>query len=190
MKTITSFLLTAALAFSLVGCGAPPANNANTNTNANTARNAPAAPTADALLALEKQANEAYSKGDSKFFETFLSDKFMMTGMKGKPMGKADMVKMIADVKCDVKSFDISEPQMAKIDNDTYVIVAKTTWDGTCTEGGKSMKIPSPNRTASVYVRSGEKWLGAWHGETMIPEGHELMTRARISPGSQVFVNA
>ena len=170
MKTVTSLLLTAALAFSLVGCGAPPANNANTNTNTNTARNTPAAPTADALLALDKQANEAYSKGDSKFFETFLSDKFMMRGMKGKPAGKADMVKMVGEVKCDVKSFDISEPQMAKIDNDTYVLVAKTTWDGTCTENGKSMKIPSPARTASVYVRSGDKWLGGWHGETMIME--------------------
>src|SRR5262249_49290855 len=30
--------------------------------------------------------------------------------------------------------------------------------------------IPSPMRSASVLVRSGDKWLGVWHGETAIKE--------------------
>jgi hypothetical protein len=172
MKTITSVFLTAAVALSFIGCGAP-ANNApvNTNTNTNT-KPVAAAPTVDALMALEKQAHEAYTKGDSAFFETFLSDKFSMAGDKGKPMTKADSVKYIAGVKCEGAKSDFSEPQMSKIDNDTYVVSSKVTWEGTCNDGpgGKTMKIPSPVRSASLYVRNGDKWQGAWHGETLIVE--------------------
>ena len=173
MKKVYTFLLMTAVAVSFAACGGAaenkPANVANTNTKPA----APAAPTADALLALEKQANEAYIKGDSKFFETFMSDKFSMTDMKGKRQDKAASVKEISGVKCDVKTWDLSEPQMSKIDNDTYAFSYKATWDGSCTFEGKTEKIPSPVRAASVFVRSGDKWLGAWHGETMIvaPKG-------------------
>ena len=167
MKTITAVFLTAFAALIFAACGSAPANN-GAATNTNTAPKAPAAPTVDALMALEKQAHEAYSKADSKFFEGFLSDKFAMLGMKGEHLSKADMVKMVATVKCDVKSIDLTDPQMAKIDNDTYVVSSKVSWDATCTEDGKSHKVPSPMRSASLYVRNGDKWMGAWHGETPI----------------------
>ena len=70
MKRITLFILMAAASVFFAACGAPATNNVNSN--ANTTRPTAAAPTADALLALDKQANEAYIKGDSKFFEGFL----------------------------------------------------------------------------------------------------------------------
>lgn len=170
MKAITTVFLTAAVALSLIGCGAPATNTGNAAANTNTAKPSAAAPTTDTLMALEKQANEAYTKGDSKFFETFLSNKFVMMGMDGKHHDKASAIKEIGGVKCDVKSMDLTEPQMAKVDNDTYILSYKAAWDGTCTEKGKSMKIPTPMRAASVFVREGEKWVGAWHGETMIHE--------------------
>lgn len=164
-STITVFML--ALALLLSGCGGAANNTAPANNNP--ARNAPAVPTVDALTALEKQAHEAYLKGDGQFFQTFLSDKFSMLGDKGEHHGKTDMVKMIGTVKCEGAKVDLSEPQMAKIDNDTYVVVTKATYEGSCMEGGKSMKLPSPMRSASIYVRhQGDKWMGAWHGETPI----------------------
>lgn len=169
MKKVCIFLLMAAVAVSFAACGGAaenkPANTANANKPA-----APAAPTADALLALEKQAYEAYIKGDSKFFEGFMSDKFAMIDMKGKRYDKASSVKEISGVKCDIKTWDLAESQMSKIDNDTYAFSYKVTWDGNCTFNGKTEKVPSPMRAASVFVRSGEKWLAAWHGETMIIE--------------------
>lgn len=168
MRKTGIFILTAIAAVALAGCGAPATNTANTNTNANTAKPAAAAPTVDALFALDKQANEAFIKGDSKFFEGMLSDKFVMHEA-GQRMDKAGVVKMIAGNKCDVKTWNLDEQQMAKIDNDTYVLSYKGTWDGTCTgPDGKAMKIPSPVRAATVFVRSGDKWMGAYHGETMI----------------------
>lgn len=70
----------AAVAFT--ACAAPAGNrqgrDANANSDANAAKPVAVAPTADALIALDKQANEAYIKGDRKFFDGFLSDKLVM----------------------------------------------------------------------------------------------------------------
>lgn len=169
MKKIAFFILTAVSAISFAACGGygdKPATN-NANANANTARRVAAPPTADALMALDKQANEAYIKGDSRFFEGFLSDKFVMRD-GGQRMDKAAAVKMIAGVKCDVKTWNLDEQWMAKIDADTYVLSYKGTFDGTCAIDGKSMKMPSPIRAATVMVRSGDKWQAAFHGENLI----------------------
>jgi hypothetical protein len=122
VKKINLFLLLAAALTLVAACGAPApntgANNANTNANTNTGKPVAAAPTAGALLALEKQANEAYAKGDSKFFEVMLSDEFVILG-GGQRMDKAATVKMIGGVRCDIKSMDLTEPAMSMIDRDT-----------------------------------------------------------------------
>ncbi len=125
-------------------------------------------PTIDTLLVLEKQADEAYSKGDAKFFENLLSEKFVMR-QSGQRMDRAAIVKMIAGNKCDVKTWNLDEPWMAKIDADTYVLSYRSTCDGTCTAAdGKPAKIPSPTRTATIWIRGGGKWLAAFHGENPI----------------------
>ncbi len=97
-------ILTAAVVFtaSAARAGNAPAKNATANSNANAAKPVAAAPTADALLALDKKANEAYIKGDGRFFEGFLSDKVVMRD-GGARLSKTDAVKMISGVKCEVK---------------------------------------------------------------------------------------
>jgi hypothetical protein len=166
MKKTLGFILLAAASTLVAACGAPPANTGANNANTNTTK--PVAPTADALMALEKQANEAYVKGNSKFFEGMLSDKFVILG-GGQRMDKAATVKMIASVKCDIKSMDLTEPAISMIDADTYALSYKATWDGTCNApDGNPMKVPSPIRSASIWIRSGDKWQAAFHGENLI----------------------
>ena len=170
MKTIVKIILLGTTAILFASCGAPagnaPANNANANTAKPTA--AAAAPTADALLALDKQANEAFFKGDGKSFEGILSDKFVMYD-RGERTDKAAALKMIGGMKCEIKDgWKLEDPQMAKINDDTYVLSYKGTFDGTCTMGGKTEKQRSPIRGATVWVRNGDKWQAAFHGETMI----------------------
>ena len=141
------------------------ANASNSNANATASKGAPAI---DNLMAQEKAANEAYTKGEGQFFQGFLSDKFMMNEM-GKPSTKSDAVKAIGDVKCDVKSINLSEGKLAKIDDDNYAVVYKNESDGTCKFNGKDEKIPNPMRSATVWTRgSGDKWQPVWHGETAI----------------------
>ena len=173
MKKTLRFILLAAASTFFAACGAPAANTgantANTNANTNTGKPVAAAPTADALMALDKQANEAYVKGNSKFFEGMLSDKFVILTGGGQRMDKAATVKMIASVKCDIKSMDLTEPAMSMIDRDSYALSYKATWDGTCNgPDGKRAKVPSPIRSASIWVRSGDKWQAVFHGENLI----------------------
>lgn len=167
MRKIGIFILTAIAAVALSGCGAPGGNNTAPNSNANTGKTAAAPPTAETLLALDKQANEAYLKGDGKFFETFLSDKFAMME-HGNRFDKATAVKMISGVKCETKSMTLDDPKMMMIDADTYALSYKNTTDGTCTYEGKTEKIPSPVRAATVWVRNGDKWQAVFHGENPI----------------------
>jgi ketosteroid isomerase-like protein len=169
MKKTLRFILLAAASTFFAACGGPAASTGANNANTNTTKPVAAAPTADALMALDKQANEAYVKGDSKFFEGMLSDKFVILTGGGQRMDKAATVKMIAGVKCDIKSMDLTEPAMSMIDADTYALSYKATWDGTCNgPDGKPMKVPSPVRSASIWVRSGDKWQAVFHGENLI----------------------
>jgi hypothetical protein len=169
MKKTLRFILLAAAATFFAACGGPAANTGANNANTNTTKPVAAAPTVDALMALDKQANEAYVKGDSKFFEGMLSDKFVILTPDGQRMDKAATVKMIAGVKCDIKSMDLTEPAISMIDADTYALSYKATWDGTCNgPDGKPMKVPGPVRSASIWVRSGDKWQAVFHGENLI----------------------
>jgi hypothetical protein len=184
-KTLRLILLTAALTL-VAACGGPAphtgANTANTNANTNTGKPVAAAPSADALMALEKQANEAYVKGDSKFFEGMLSEKFVILG-GGQRMDKAATVKMIGGVKCDIKSMDLTEPGISMIDADTYALSYKATWDGTCDgPDGKPMKVPSPVRSASIWVRSSDKWQAVFHGENLIVDPKNPPKAAPAAP--------
>lgn len=174
MNTIKYFMLTAGAAVFLSACGPPagnaPASNANANTaNANTAKPTAAAPTADTFMPLEKQAHEAYIKGDGKFFDGFLSDKFAMVA-GGERIDKAASVKMISTVKCEIKEgWKLDDPQVAMVDADTYVVTYRENMEGTCTsDAGPPEKMDKPKRAGSVWIRSGDKWAPVFHGENTI----------------------
>lgn len=150
-------------------CGAPadspPVGSATTEAAGPIADQA----TASALLALERQANEACFRGDASFFEGLLSDRFVMLGPDGARMDKAATVGMVAGVRCDVKEgWTLDERRLSAIDADTYVLSYRGTFDGSCTLDGRTENSPSPVRAATVWVRSGGRWLAAFHGENPI----------------------
>ena len=162
MTKIKYFVLTAAAALVFAACaGNAPANNANAANTA--AKTAPAAPTKDALVTLEKSAYEAWKSKDAKFWDTFLSDKFVGYGSSGK-LDKASATKEYTGADCEIKSYALSDEQMKPLGNDAALITYKTTVDGTC--GGQ--KVPANSWAASIYVRDGDKWKGAFHAEAPI----------------------
>ena len=114
---------------------------------------------------MDKKANEAFLKGDSAYFQGFLGDKFAAFE-NGARMDKAAMVKMVGETKCEVKTWSMEDPQMHMIDVDTYAIVYKSNYDATC----DGHKIPTPTRAVSLYTRNGDKWVGAYHAETLIAD--------------------
>ena len=165
MKKILYFSLLAVVALAIAGC-APPANT-NTNVNANANTNAApkaAAPTADTLMALETKAWEAYKNKDGKYFETFLADAPMISGSGDGIMSKADVVKMIAENKDEVKSFSLSDPHVTPVSADVAVLTYRGTTEGT--SNGKP--VPSPVSVATVFVRVGSDWKAAYHNEVAV----------------------
>jgi ketosteroid isomerase-like protein len=169
MKKIGGILFLSMCAYLLTGCTAtqaPASNAAVTNSNA-ASKPAAAPPTADALLAMDKQAVDAYFKGDASFWPGFLSDKAVdFNGANA--VGKDAMIKQIVAEKCEAKSYSVDEPKAVMIDNDDYVLVYRSTADATCTHDGTSMKAPSPTRAATLYTRNGDKWQAVWHNEVPV----------------------
>lgn len=170
-RTSPRFLTFIAIA-ALAACGRDaedaPATVETPQPTTNVPKPVPEAPTLEALIALDRQANEAYARGDAAFFEDLLSDQFVMREA-GQRLGKADTVKLIAGVRCDVVTWSLDDPWMARIDPDTYVTSYRATWDGTCTgPDGKATPIPSPVRAATIWVRAGDRWQAAFHGENPI----------------------
>lgn len=150
-------------------CGGAANTNSNANTNANAAKPTAAAPTADALLDMEKKAQEAYTKADGAYFEGMLSDKAVMTMGKGGPQGKAAIVEMIKGAKCEGTTVNLSEPQISKINDDTYAFTYKNASTGKCNDGKDGAMVDmKPMRASTVWVRNGEKWQAVWHNENPI----------------------
>jgi hypothetical protein len=138
-----------------------PANNAIA---ANTAeKTTSAAPAKDALVTLEKSAYEAWKSKDAKFWGTFLSDKFIGYGPFGR-LDKASATKQYTGTDCEIKSYALSDEQVQALGNDAALITHKTTVDGTC----NGQTVPPSSWVASVYVRDGDTWKGAFHAEAPV----------------------
>lgn len=187
MKTARLLILPALAAALALACDAPPAANTAANTATNASANANAAaptgtgPTADGLLNFDKLWHEAYSNGNHEFFLGVLHDKFVMLAADGTRLDKASALKAISGtVKCELASPPaLTEPLRTMIDADTYAVSYKAEFDGTCTEGGRTAKRPSPVRAGTVWVRvPGNNWKAVFHGENLIVEPGKAAPRA------------
>ena len=174
MKTMAAWacLGTATLALSACGSPAKPA----------AAKPEATAATVDAMLSLEERANAAYVKADTRFFEDRLSDKFILAE-GGQRLDRAAALKMIGGVKCDIKHGNLDEPHLATIDADTYAFSYRANWDGTCSgPDGTPVRIPSPVRAATIWIRNGNKWQAAFHGENLIVDPKDLVPAPATAP--------
>jgi ketosteroid isomerase-like protein len=168
MKRALLLALTIAAAIFFAACSGAPADNkpANSNANSNASAAKPAAvlPTKESLVAMETKGIEAWKNHDGKFWEGFLADNYVSYGPKGERMDKAQLIKMMTDDKCEVKSYSFSDEQATPAGADAVVLSYKLTSDYKC-PGQPSF----PNAwAASVYVRSGDTWKGAYHNEMPI----------------------
>ena len=122
-----------------------------------------AGPTQVILVSRETSAYEAWKFKDEKFWETFLSDKFVGWGSSGR-LDKAAAAQEYAGADCDIKSYAISDAQMTPLGQDAALITHRITVDGTC--GGQ--RNPPGSWAATVYVRDGNRWKAAFHAEAAI----------------------
>ena len=112
------------------------------------------------FMDMEKQAWDAFGKGDGKFFETFLSDDAQLGGNTGFG-NKTQVVKDISTKPCDVKSYTFANFKVTMLDTNTALTTYEATQDVSC--GGK--KQADKVYATSVFVKRKGKWLAAYHQE-------------------------
>lgn len=111
------------------------------------------------IIALEKQAWEAWKNKDSAFFQKNLTDNALSVNSSG-VSDKAQILKSYGE--CDVKSYSLKDFKFQMLDKNSALITFTGTQDAVC--GGE--KSPSTVRATSVYVKRGGKWLNCFYTET------------------------
>lgn len=133
-----------------------------------------------ALITLEKSAYEAWKSKDAKFWDTFLSDKFVGWGSFG-PLNKASAIKEYTRADCEVKSYALSDEQVSWLGKDAALVTYKATVDGAC--GGQ--KLPTNSWAAGVYAREDANWKRAFFAQAEIVD--PKATLAKPSDRQQAF---
>jgi ketosteroid isomerase-like protein len=176
MVNVKYFALVAVAVFVYTACARDAlANNANATKAAD--GTAPGEPPKVALVALEKSAYEAWKSKDTKFWDTFLSDKFVGWGTSGK-LDKVSAKKEYAGDDCDIKSYSLSDERVSSRGKHAALITYKVTVDGTC--GGP--KIPANSWVAGVYVRDGGQWKAVFHAQ-------DAVVNPEVPPVNAVYQN-
>jgi hypothetical protein len=114
------------------------------------------------LSANETKLWEAWKNKDPKPFRMYLSADSVMIGGAG-TQNKADAIKDITSMGCDVKSYTLSDWKLSTIDADAALITYKGVVVGTC--GGKA--IPA-TWASSVWIKRGGRWQAFSHQETNV----------------------
>jgi hypothetical protein len=114
------------------------------------------------LSANENKLWEAWKSKDPKPFRTYLAADAVLIGGSG-TNGKADAIKEITSMPCEVKSFTLSDWKISLVDADAALVTYKGTADGTC--GGTA--IPT-TWASSLWVKRGGKWQAFSHQETSV----------------------
>ena len=158
MITMKYFIAASVVFLAFTTCGDHAlASTADASASAN------ATASKDALVSLEKSAYEAWKSHDTKFWNTFLSDRFVGYGSSGK-LDKATATVQYTGADCEIRSYSLSDEQARPLGTAAMLITHKTTVDGTCS----GQKVPAASWAASVYVRDGTRWKGAFHAEAPI----------------------
>ena len=114
------------------------------------------------IIATEKKLWEAWKNKDAKPFKANLAADSVMIGDRG-VAGKADIVKEMASMPCEVKSFELSDFKTTFLNSGTVLLTYKGVADGTCA----GTALPAV-WASSVYVNRGGRWLAASHQETPV----------------------
>lgn len=162
MANVKYFALGVAAVFIYAACARNAlANSANTTKAAE--KTAPAGPPKVGLATLEKSAYAAWKSKDAKFWDTFLSDKFVGWGSSGK-LDKVSAKKEYSGADCEIKSYALSEERVSSRGMQAALTTYKATVDGTC--GGQ--KVPANSWAAGVYIRDGGQWKAVFHAQAAV----------------------
>jgi hypothetical protein len=125
------------------------------------------------LNGLEEESYRAWQSKDTKFWSTFLSEKFVSWGSSGR-IDKAAVRRAWGGTNCKIVSYQISDPQASRLTPEAAVITHKTTVDGSC--GGR--RLPQASWTATAYVLEGSQWKAVFRAGSAVVDPARLPKRA------------
>jgi Domain of unknown function (DUF4440) len=124
------------------------------------------------LSGIEEESYRAWQSNDTKFWYTFLSEKFVSWGLSGR-MDKAAAIREWSGTNCKIASYQISDSQVSRLTPEAAVITHKTTVDGSC--GGN--RLPKASWTATAYVLEGARWNAVFRAGSAIVDPAKLPKR-------------
>ncbi len=138
------------------------ANAANVNAskvNANTAVKT-AAPTAEALIAIEKKAWEDWATRNVGGLETYMASKFVNVGNNGASV-REDAIKSWTSHKCEMKELTFSNEKVTELSDGVALLTFQAKSDIAC--DGKTG--PDPLNVSVLYVKEGDAWKATYYQE-------------------------
>lgn len=124
------------------------------------------------LNGLEEESYRAWQAKVTKFWSTFLSEKFVSWGSSGR-MDKVAAQREWRGTNCKIVSYQISDSQVSQLTPEAAVITHKTTMDGSC--GGN--RLPHASWTATAYVLEGTQWKAVFRAGSAVVDPAKLPTR-------------
>jgi hypothetical protein len=111
------------------------------------------------IIALEKQAWEAWKNKNRDFVQNYLSEEAFFVYGDG-VSDKSQIVKGFG--ACEIKSYSLDDFKFLMLDKNSALISYTAVQDAAC-----AGKIQPPKvRSSTVYVKRGGKWLCAFYTET------------------------
>jgi hypothetical protein len=121
------------------------------------------------LSGIEEESYRALQSKDTKFWSTFLSDKFVSWGLSGR-IDKATAIREWSGTICKIVSYQISDSQLSRLTPEAAVLTHKTTVDGSCAGN----PLPNASWTATGYVLEGARWKAVFRAASAIVEPAKL----------------
>jgi hypothetical protein len=121
------------------------------------------------LSGLEEESYRAWQSKDTKFWSTFLSEKFVSWGSSGR-IDRAAARREWSGTNCEIVSYQISDSQASQLTPEAAIITHKTTVDGSC--GGD--RLPRASWTATAYVLEGTQWKAVFRAGSAVVDPAKL----------------
>lgn len=117
------------------------------------------------LMDVEKRLWTAWGKKDGEPTRKALTEDAVMLVAGTAPVaGRAAIAKTISTLPCELRSFELQDPNLRQLTNDVVLLSYTATQDATC----EGKKLPAKIRSTSIYVRQKGNWLQASYQETPI----------------------
>ena len=143
------------LALALISC-APPRTASGGSATSPTVR--------ESVIAIERQAWEAWKGKDASFFRrTLMADASYVSS--GGVNTREEIAKQTESSACSVNGYELRNEQVHSISADVALLTLRATADLTC--GTRS--IHSDAWVSTVFVRDAGQWRISFHQETDVP---------------------